>query len=126
MIDEHHFRAFALHLGFSADSQEVSDVLHKTYGENGEAIRIDFSKQSIDYPKIHGFKVNRADTCNFSSSENAVVLECVHRLLEKGYKPQHIELDGASRMIVRPFYKQMRMRSVPVFHGPHRCFAFKR
>jgi hypothetical protein len=32
----------------------------------------------------------------------------------------------ASRMIVRPFYKQMRMRSVPVFHGPHRCFAFKR
>jgi filamentous hemagglutinin family protein len=32
----------------------------------------------------------------------------------------------ASRMIVRPFYKQMRMRSVPVFHGPHRCFAFER
>ncbi len=36
MIDAHHFRAFALHLGFSADSQEVSDVLYKTYGENGE------------------------------------------------------------------------------------------
>jgi type I restriction-modification system DNA methylase subunit/restriction endonuclease S subunit len=80
-------------LGFSADSQEVSDVLHKTYGENGEAIRIDFSKQSIEYPQVHGFKINRADTCNFSSSENAVVLECVHRLLEKGYKPQHIELE---------------------------------
>lgn len=93
MIDAHHFRAFALHLGFSADGQEVSDVLHKSYGENGEVIRIDFSKQSIDYPKLHGFKVNRDDTCNFSSSENAVVLECVHRLLEKGYKPQHIELE---------------------------------
>ncbi|PUE61552.1 hypothetical protein B9Z45_05260 [Limnohabitans sp. 2KL-17] len=93
MIDAQNFRALALHLGFSADPQEVSDVLHKIYGENGEVIRIDFSKLSIDYPKLHGFKVNRDDTCNFSSSENAVVLECVHRLLEKGYKPQHIELE---------------------------------
>nr|WP_315478253.1 N-6 DNA methylase [uncultured Rhodoferax sp.] len=93
MIDAHNLRALALHLEFSADPQEVSDVLHKIYGENGVSIRIDFSKQSIDYPKLHGFKVNRADTCNFSSSENAVVLECVHRLLEKGYKPQHIELE---------------------------------
>jgi hypothetical protein len=32
----------------------------------------------------------------------------------------------ASRMIVRAFYKQMRMRSVPVFHGPHRGFALER
>jgi len=31
----------------------------------------------------------------------------------------------ASRMIVRPFYKQMRMRSVPVFHRPHWRFAFE-
>ncbi len=35
-------------------------------------------------------------------------------------------LDVASRMIVRAFYKQMRMRSVPVFHGPHRGFALER
>ncbi len=93
MIDAHNFRAMALHLGFTADPQEVSDVLFKTYGENGEIIRIDFSKQTIEYPHAQGFKVNRADTCNFSSSENAVVLECVHRLLEKGYKPQHVELE---------------------------------
>ena len=32
----------------------------------------------------------------------------------------------ASRMIVRAFYKQMRMRSVPVFHGPHRGLALER
>ena len=38
MIDSHNFRALALHLGFSADRQEVSDVLHKIYGENGEVI----------------------------------------------------------------------------------------
>lgn len=40
MIDAQNFRAVALHLGFSADSQEVSDVLHKNYGENGEVIRV--------------------------------------------------------------------------------------
>jgi hypothetical protein len=38
MIDSHNFRALALHLGFAADRQEVSDVLHKIYGENGEVI----------------------------------------------------------------------------------------
>ena len=93
MISSQNFRALALHLGFEADGQEVSDVLSKTYGSNGDTIRIDFTHERIDYPQAQGFKVNRADTCNFSSSENAVVLECVHRLLEKGYKPEHIELE---------------------------------
>ena len=32
----------------------------------------------------------------------------------------------ASRMIVRTLRKQMRMRSVPIFHGPHWGFAFER
>jgi hypothetical protein len=36
MIDSHNFRALVLNLGLSADRQEVSDVLHKIYGENGE------------------------------------------------------------------------------------------
>ncbi len=93
MIDLDNFRALALHLGFTSDTQEVSDVLHKSYDDNGIAIRIDFSKQRIEYPQSHGFKINRADTCNFSSSENAVVLESVHQLLTKGYKPEHIELE---------------------------------
>lgn len=38
----------------------------------------------------------------------------------------HRALHVASRMIVRTFYKQMRMRSVPVFHGPHWGFALER
>ena len=93
MIDSQNFRAFALHLGFAVESNEVRDVLRKTYGNQGESIQIDFTNQRIDYPQAHGFKVNRADTCNFASSENAVVFECVHRLLQKGYKPEHIELE---------------------------------
>ena len=32
-------------------------------------------------------------TSNFSSDENFVVFECVDRLLSKGYKPEHIELE---------------------------------
>lgn len=36
MIDPHNFRAMALHQGFAADSQEVSDVLQKIYVENGD------------------------------------------------------------------------------------------
>ena len=45
------------------------------------------------YPEDKGLKVNRQDTCNFSHPENFVVFECVHRLLEKGYKPEHLELE---------------------------------
>ena len=32
-------------------------------------------------------------TSNFSHEENFVVFECVHRLLEKGYQPKHLELE---------------------------------
>ncbi len=32
-------------------------------------------------------------TCNLGADENFVVLECVNRLLEKGYKPANIELE---------------------------------
>ena len=53
----------------------------------------DFDKKEIIYPEDAGLKINERQTCNFSSNENFVVFECVHRLLEKGYKPEHIELE---------------------------------
>ncbi|MGP1454470.1 MAG: N-6 DNA methylase [Treponema sp.] len=37
--------------------------------------------------------INDRTTCNFEHPENFVVFECVHRLLEKGYRPEHIELE---------------------------------
>ncbi|MFN0200465.1 MAG: N-6 DNA methylase, partial [Bacteroidia bacterium] len=52
---------------------------------------MDFEKKLLIYPKeltVHG-----EFTCNFSSPENFVVFECVHSLLAKGYKPEHIELE---------------------------------
>lgn len=54
-------------------------------------IEIDFEKQSI----LYGDKIisDNKSTQNFSQSENFVVLECVNRLLEKGYQPQNIILE---------------------------------
>lgn len=51
---------------------------------------VDFSANKLYYPKaIKGGERND----NFSTSENFVVFECVNRLLEKGYRPEHIELE---------------------------------
>ncbi|EAK5717344.1 restriction endonuclease, partial [Campylobacter coli] len=47
--------------------------------------------QSINYPKE--IKIHDKTTSNFSHPENFVVFECVHRLLEKGYKAEHLELE---------------------------------
>ena len=46
---------------------------------------------NIKYPD--GLIVNDKTTCNFSHNENFVVLECVVRLLDKGYCAEDIELE---------------------------------
>lgn len=56
-------------------------------------LKVDFGKEQISYPEAQGLTVNERQTCGFSANENFVVLECVHRLLEKGYKPEHVELE---------------------------------
>lgn len=73
-------------LGFS----QSGDIFSKTY-TNDATISVDFKTEKIIYPK----EIKKGDetTSNFSHPENFVVLECVHRLLEKGYKAKHIELE---------------------------------
>jgi len=56
-------------------------------------LEVNFAKKEISYPEASGLVINERQTCNFEANENFVVLECVHRLLEKGYKPEHIELE---------------------------------
>ena len=56
-------------------------------------LEVNFTKKEISYPETAGLIINERKTCNFDANENFVVLECVHRLLEKGYKPEHIELE---------------------------------
>ena len=53
----------------------------------------DFKNKQLNYPENLGFTINDRTTCNFEHPENFVVFECVHRLLEKGYRPEHIELE---------------------------------
>ena len=92
MIDHTHFRALLTHLGFEQDHSSVTPLWCKRLGQEGElALAVDFGKEEILYPIE--LRVHQRQTCNFSAAENAVVFECVHRLLEKGYKPEHIELE---------------------------------
>lgn len=62
------------------------------------SIRINFNTRKIEYraenvPEQDGITWGDATTSNFENSENFVVLECVNRLLEKGYAPKSITLE---------------------------------
>lgn len=54
---------------------------------------VDVDNEKLIYPEDKGLIVNDKTTSNFSHNENFVVFECVCRLLEKGYRPEHIELE---------------------------------
>lgn len=76
----------------SAIGFEKKAAIHrKLFG--AAVIEVNFTKKEITYPETAGMIVNERQTCNFDANENFVVLECVHRLLAKGYKPEHIELE---------------------------------
>ncbi len=87
MITQANLPALLTALGFSNRATRYT----KTLG--AATLEIDIAKQAITYPEAQGLVINERQTCNFSASENFVVFECVHRLLEKGYKPEHIELE---------------------------------
>lgn len=68
------------------------NVYSKIYQQHGDYyIDIDFANEKICYGNLIG--ADCKTTQNFSQPENFVVLECVDRLLEKGYKPQNIILE---------------------------------
>ena len=85
MIIQNQLPDLLLVMGFT---QKAASYI-KTIG--AATLEVNTAKQEIIYPE--GIVINERQTCNFSSNENFVVLECVHRLLEKGYKPEHIELE---------------------------------
>ncbi|MDY0398982.1 MAG: N-6 DNA methylase, partial [Desulfuromonas thiophila] len=87
MISQDNFVALLESLGFTKNKS----IYSKTIGAT--SLSVDVTKQTIYYPESDGLVVNERQTCNFSANENFVVFECVHRLLEKGYKPEHIELE---------------------------------
>lgn len=88
MLNKDNFKALLKHLGFN----EKDNIFSKNF-KSGSYLSADFTKEKLQYPEADGLKINERQTCNFSSEENAVVFECVCKLLEKGYKPKHIELE---------------------------------
>lgn len=89
MITKDNFKEVLIELGF----KDSGNSFTKEFKENDALLKVDFKKEQLIYPEEKGLKINERQTCNFSDPENFVVFECVNRLLEKGYKPEHIELE---------------------------------
>jgi type I restriction-modification system DNA methylase subunit len=90
MITKDNFPKVLECLGF----KKQGDIYSKAFPDFGLCtLGVDFNKKEFVYPENLDFKVNDRSTCNFGKPENFVVFECVHRLLEKGYQPKHIELE---------------------------------
>jgi len=78
-------------IGFSP-KENTKEIFIKKYSNfDNYIIKIDFENKKIDY----GNKIicESTTTQNFSQAENWVVLECVNRLLTKGYEPKNIILE---------------------------------
>lgn len=76
-------------IGFT--KQSIGEFYTKDFGTCQMAVDVD--NQKLIYPEDKGLVVNDKTTSNFSHPENFVVFECVCRLLEKGYRPEHMELE---------------------------------
>ncbi len=78
-------------LGFKQQGGSAN-IYYKNYPQHQNyIIKINFEQEKIEY----GLKVDVGDltTSNFENSENFVVLECVDRVLEKGYPPDRLSLE---------------------------------
>lgn len=92
MITKHNLKDMILSIGYVLSGKK--DVYEKKYPHFDCVIEVDFNGSgSIKYPEDKGLKITHHTTCNFSYNENFVVLECVTRLMDKGYRPEHIELE---------------------------------
>ena len=89
MITKDNLKTLLLALQFEQNGNQFS----KRFADSDTFLKVDFDKNLLIYPEDQGLKIHERQTCNFSANENFVVFECVHRLLKKGYKPEHIELE---------------------------------
>jgi len=90
MITKSNLKEMLEAIGFAKSSAEIYE---KQYPAFDCLIKVDFKNEKITYPEDKGMLIDRHTTDNFSANENYVVLECVDRLLTKGYRPEHIELE---------------------------------
>ncbi|MBQ9455407.1 MAG: N-6 DNA methylase, partial [Thermoguttaceae bacterium] len=87
MITELNFKNLLSVLGFTPNGQ----IYEKQFSDINVSMSVDFTEEAkkLNYPPIRG----RERNAGFDKPENFVVFECVNRLLEQGYRPEHIELE---------------------------------
>jgi type I restriction enzyme M protein len=82
-------KTFIQKIGYTP-KEGSSGIFTKKYAD-GCIIEVDFEKEAFHFGgKI---KVQGKDTQNYNKPEDWVILECVNRLLEKGYKSENISLE---------------------------------
>jgi len=89
MITRKTFEPLLEAIGFVQINNDQYSKIYKQY--NNYTITIDFHNKTIVYPEP--MQKGSDSTSNFNQDENAVVLECVNRLLVKGYRPEHLFLE---------------------------------
>lgn len=89
MITKENLKKVLSFLGF--EKEAVGEYYTKIYSTC--RVHVDFDNEALIYPENKGLVINDKTTSNFSHNENFVVFECVCRLLSKGYRPEHIELE---------------------------------
>ncbi|MCK9413012.1 MAG: N-6 DNA methylase [Prolixibacteraceae bacterium] len=85
------YKKLIKYLGF-VPKENTSGIYQKKYaGCKDYKIEVDAETEEINYGTL--INAESSTTLNFTQNENWVVLECVNRLLEKGYQPQNIVLE---------------------------------
>lgn len=80
-------------LQFTPKENSISIYQKKYSNHDNYKIEIDLDKNSIDFGNEIFFNNSKKSMQNITKQENLVVLECVDRLLEKGYNPKNIILE---------------------------------
>jgi len=90
VITIENFKNALISLGFVKDKKK--NIFSKQCNSDLDSIMsVDFVEKKLIYPPK--LKTYRETTKTFLQDENFVVFECVARLLIKGYKSEHIELE---------------------------------
>lgn len=91
MITKENLKEMLISLGFKAENEFFENTLVKKFSKSGTSVAVDLDQERIVYPQ--NIESGRDTTKNFSHNENFVVLECVCKLLDQGYKPENIVLE---------------------------------
>lgn len=78
--------------------KQEGNIYTKRYSDAFSPLKVNIEGDGHIYYRECGITVGRETTSNLLEPENMVVLQCVDRLLWKGYNPIHIELEPAWKL----------------------------